>query len=423
MARPANARRNDTRSDTAGTEQSRPNGLVPGQVDDAALVGLARQLAATPSQSGQEKQAIDLVADAMRTVGLRVTVDHSGNAIGTIGRGEPEAPRLLIDGHIDSIPLHSEDTWRVDPFGGVIEGDRLYGLGICDQKASIAAAIHGVAAQRDELADRPGLVAVVASVGEENMEGAALSEAVEAVRPGMVITTEPNDTRLAVGQRGRAKVEVKVVGQACHAGHVAQGVNAAEALAAVITTLRDVERPHHPQLGYRDVTCIDVKSWPYPSVSTVPGRALARFDARFLPGETEESLHALLRDTAAKALASWSEAPSVTVRTVMADFTTYTGVRYEVGEFAPAWWTEGPVVASAQKALASAGLDPSPMSYSFCTNGSYTAGTLNIPTLGFGVGEEHIAHQANEYVTLTSLRRGAKGLAALARQLTIPEQH
>ncbi|MFF0746753.1 M20/M25/M40 family metallo-hydrolase [Streptomyces sp. NPDC004111] len=423
MTQPENAHSDKPRPETTTREPSNsPDHRTPEQVDDSALVALARQLASTPSESGNEKQAIELVADAMRTAGLQVTVDRSGNAIGTIGRGEPGAPRLLIDGHIDSIPLHSEQSWRVDPFGGVIEGDRLYGLGICDQKASIAAAIYGVASQRGVLADSPGLVAVVASVGEENMEGAALSEAVEAVGPSVVITTEPNDTRLAVGQRGRAKVELEVVGRACHAGHVKQGINAAEALAAVITMLREAERPHHPQLGYRDVTCIDVTSWPYPSVSTVPGQALARFDARFLPGETEESLHQLIRDTAAKALAGWAEAPTVTVRTVMADFTTYTGVRYEVGEFAAAWWTEGPVVASAQQALAAAGLDPTPMSYSFCTNGSYTAGKLKIPTLGFGVGEEHIAHQANEYVTLTSLRRGAQGLAALAPQLTAPEQ-
>ncbi len=387
------------------------------RVDDAALVGLARQLAMTPSQSGSEKQAVDLVADAMQTAGFQVTVDRSGNAVGTIGRGTAGAPRLLIDGHIDTIPLHSEESWRVDPFGGVVEDDRLYGLGICDQKASIAAAIYGVAAKRDELLERQGLVAVVASVCEEHMEGAALAEAVGVIEPTVVITTEPNDTRLAVGQRGRAKVEVEVVGRACHAGHVAQGVNAADGIAALIEEVRQVERPSHPRLGRRDITCIDVKSWPYPSVSTVPGKAVARFDARFLPGETEESLHELLRKAAAAAWVGWAEPPSASVRTVLADFTTYTGVRYVVGEFAPAWWIEGPVVDAAQHALAEVGLDPTPMHYSFCTNGSYTAGKLSIPTVGFGVGEEHLAHQANEYVTLSSLRRGALGLSALSTGL------
>jgi len=62
-----------------------------------------------------------------------------------------------------------------------------------------------------------------------------------------------------------------------------------------------MEHPTHPQLGRRDLTCIDVASRPFPSVSTVPGWAEARFDCRFLPGETPESVCGLLRDAATRA--------------------------------------------------------------------------------------------------------------------------
>ena len=40
---------------------------------------------------------------------------------------------------------------------------------------------------------------------------------------------------------------------------------------------------------------------------------------------------------------------------------------------------------------------------------------LGIPTIGFGVGVESMAHQVDEHVTLDSLRAGARGYAALAR--------
>jgi putative selenium metabolism hydrolase len=389
-------------------------------VDDERLVEFARGLASTPSESGTEGAAVELTVAAMQAAGLRAYVDAAGNAVGLIGRGEPGAPRLLIDGHIDSIPLHSKDRWTVDPFGGEISDGKLYGLGICDQKASIAAAVVGVGSVASRLADSPGLVAVVASVCEEHMEGAALATAIEAVGPSMVITTEPSDTRLMIGQRGRAKIYAEVVGRAVHAGHSGEGVNAAEALAALVEVIRTTPRPTHDRLGRRDVTCIDITSWPYPSVSTVPGRALARFDARFLPGETVDSLCSLLRESAATAWVSFLEQPSLEVGAVMADFTTYTGVDYSVPEYAAAWWTSAssPLVVGATSALASVGLDPAPLSYGFCTNGSYTAGELGIPTIGFGVGEEHMAHQVNEYVTLASLRAGAQGLAALALELT-----
>lgn len=386
-------------------------------VDDHELVELARRLASTPSVSGNEGEAIALVIDAMSALGFDARVDDAGNAIGEIGDGD--GPRLLIDGHVDSIPLHSPERWTVDPFGGEIHDGRLYGLGICDQKGSIAAALHGVAGLARSGA-LPGRVAVVASCCEEEMEGQALASVVDAFAPDVVITSEPNDTRLCIGQRGRAKAWVRVTGRACHAGHARIGLNAAEALAALIGEARVVVHPTHPSLGRRDLTCIDIASWPFPSVSTVPGMAEARFDCRFLPGETPESILALLRDCAAKAWASWPEQPAIDVGLVEASFATWTGAQFATEEYAAAWWTDeaGPVVRAAQKAMVEAGLDPTPTHYSFCTNGSLTAGLLGIPTLGFGVGVESMAHQVDEHITLDSLRAGARGYAAMAAHLT-----
>jgi acetylornithine deacetylase/succinyl-diaminopimelate desuccinylase-like protein len=252
------------------------------------------------------------------------------------------------------------------------------------------------------------------------MEGQALAGVVDRFAPDVVITSEPNDTRLCIGQRGRAKVLVRVTGRACHAGHAALGINAAEAMAALIDEARRAEHPIDPHLGRRDLTCIDVMSQPYPSVSTVPGRAEARFDCRFLPGETPESLVALLTGSATRAWAAWPEQPGLEVGLVEATFATWTGATFAAPEFAAAWWTDehSDVVVRAQAGLAEAGLDPSPTHYSFCTNGSLTAGLLGIPTLGFGVGVESMAHQVDEHVTIASLLDGARGYAALARHLT-----
>jgi acetylornithine deacetylase/succinyl-diaminopimelate desuccinylase-like protein len=168
-------------------------------LDRDGVIDLAG-LASTSSVSGTEEAAIGLVRDAMVALGFdTVRVDDVGNVIGILGTGP--GPRLLIDGHIDTIPLHSVDRWTKDPFGGEIVDGRLYGLGICDQKASIAAAVHGVAAEA-ALGELAGSVAVVASVGEEEMEGLALASALEWFGPDLVITSEPSDTRLCIGQRG-----------------------------------------------------------------------------------------------------------------------------------------------------------------------------------------------------------------------------
>ena len=390
-------------------------------IDTEGLIRFAQLLSSTPSVSGHEQAAVEATAAELEGLGFdQVDVDDVGNCVGIIGDGD--GPRLLIDGHIDSIPLHSESLWTVDPFGGVIRDDRLFGLGICDQKASIAAAAYGLAAAMARRDGCAGQVALVASVNEEDLEGAALASVVDSFEPTWAVTTEPSDTRLCVGQRGRAKIAVIITGRACHAGHAAEGINAAEALAALVTAVGEIDQPRHPLLGKRDITCIDIASRPYPSVSTVPGQALARFDCRFLPGETPESLVLTLEAAAATAWADWPERPGIEIAIVQAEFASWQGVTFSRPEFELAWSTgeDHPLVVGATAALTAAGLNPAPTHYSFCTNGSYLAGDRGIPTIGFGVGEEHMAHQVDEYVTIDSLMKGAAGFAALVSELVGP---
>jgi acetylornithine deacetylase/succinyl-diaminopimelate desuccinylase-like protein len=372
-----------------------------------------------PSPSGQERAVVELLAESMRERGFAVRVDAAGNAIGSIGRGLPGHPRVVIDGHADTIPPPADGVWSRDPFGAEIVAGRLYGLGVCDQKASLAAAVVGLGTIAERFADAPGMISLVASVSEEFMEGAALAHALDGPPPSCVLITEPSELKLMVGHRGRAKLQVDISGRTAHAARSADGVNAVEALADLVVELRRSPRPRHPRLGYRDITCIDAVSSPLPSVSTVPGRVRARFDLRFLPDDTESGLHALITDAAALAWQEWPETPILSVRTVEVSAETYTGQELRVREFASGWWTEGILVDTARAALASVCLDDTPGTYSFCTNGSLTAGDRGIPTVGFGVGEQHMAHRADEYVHVAELRDGVRGYAALGAALIV----
>jgi putative selenium metabolism hydrolase len=376
----------------------------------SGAVELQQELVRLESTPGREREVVARAVAEMRRLGYDdAYVDEAGNAVGRIGSG---GPVVLIDCHLDTIPLHGRELWTHDPLAGEISGDRLYGLGACDMKGSAAASIHGAA----RLAGRAGggTVYVVGSIAEEMMEGAALAHTVHACRPDAVVIGEPTDLRLCHGQRGRAKVAVLVRGRSSHAGHPEAGVNAAERMAELIGAVAALEHPVHPRLGRRSITCIDVHSEPYPSVSTVPDRCLARFDCRFGPEEDESSLRALLEAPAA----GWEDA-SVEVGLAPAEFETYVGRRYVVPELAPAWLQppDAPIVRAALAGLERAGIAPRLTTYRFCTNGSLTAGTLGLPTVGFGVGREADAHAVDESIEVAQLERAVDGFAGLAAAL------
>jgi acetylornithine deacetylase/succinyl-diaminopimelate desuccinylase-like protein len=84
-------------------------------------------------------------------------------------------------------------------------------------------------------------------------------------------------------------------------------------------------------------------------------------------------------------------------------------------KFQPAWRLnpDDPWVRAAQAALQQANQAAETGHYSFCTNGSYTAGVVHIPTLGYGPGFEQTAHTTDEYLELSQLFGAAEGYYAL----------
>lgn len=380
-------------------------------LDRDALADLTLRLIGESSPSGQEGGVARLVADEMRRLGLEVEVDEFGNVLGTIDAGP--GPCLLIDSHMDTVGVTDPAAWSESPQGARV-GDRLYGRGAMDMKGPLAASIHGAAMLKGRLAR--GRVVVAATVAEELVEGPALVEAAKRVRPDCVLICEATSLQLAVGQRGRAEVAVQVLGRPTHSSRPELGVNAAEAMADVILALRGVELPRHPVLGPAILVLTDVMSRPYPGLSVVPDQCRATFDRRTLPGETEESVLAPVRQAIEAALtkvdASWAAGIAED------DFVCYTGARIRAANFAAAWYENpsGPLARAALEGMREAGLEAAVGHYAFCTNGSGTA-TLGIPTLGFGPGDESLAHRVDESVDLSALESAARGYCAIGRRL------
>lgn len=377
-----------------------------------SIADLALRLIKEPSPSADEGRVAGLVRDEMARLGFDVEVDGLGNVIGSVGSGS--GPRVLIDSHMDTVGVTQPDEWSHNPFGELV-GNRLYGRGSMDMKGPLAAAIRGVAMVKDRITE--GTVIVSASIAEELVEGTALIQIAEQVKPDYVIICEATSLNIARGQRGRAEICIEVHGRPTHSSRPEFGVNAAQAMVDVITALRAVPVPSHDVLGDGILVLTDIMSHPYPGLSVVPDRCVATFDRRTLPGETETSVLDSVRELVHRAISGGEATAEVTI--AEDDFVSYSGERVTAPNFAPAWFFDDdePIVRIAQPALTAAGLRARLDHYAFCTNGSGTAGRLGIPTIGFGPGDEELAHRVDEYIETDDLERAAHGYAAIATTL------
>ncbi|HEX3722279.1 MAG TPA: YgeY family selenium metabolism-linked hydrolase [Nitrolancea sp.] len=382
------------------------------QASAEQIADFALRLVRGPSPSADEGRVARLVQAEMEQLGYAVEVDDHGNVLGTFGR--EDGPCVLVDAHMDTVGVTNPADWARDPYGEIVEG-RLYGRGSMDMKGPLASAIYGIATLRDKLTH--GRVIVSASIAEELVEGTALMHVAQRVKPDFVVICEATSLNVARGQRGRAEISIEVLGQPTHSSRPEFGVNAAEAMVDVIRGLRELSAPRHDVLGAGILVLTDIMSQPYPALSVVPDRCCATFDRRTLPGETAESVLAAVRELVDRSLAG-SDAKA-SIRIADDDFVSYSGARIVASNFASAWFFDEtePIVNRALYGLAQTGIHATLSHYAFCTNGSGTAGRLGIPTIGFGPGDEALAHRVDEYIEIADLGRAARGYAAIAEAL------
>lgn len=371
------------------------------------VVDLCRKLIQAQSYSGHEDQVAARLQAYYKANGFdSVHVDDYGNVIACI-RGKRPGPKLLFDGHIDTVPVPDPSKWTHDPFAAEIVDGRIYGRGTSDMKGAVAAYTCAAARFAKETnRDFAGEIYVDGVVHEECFEGVAARAISAFVKPDYVVIGEASHLNLKVGQRGRAEVVVETFGKPCHSANPEKGINAVYQMARVIEAIRTLEPPHHPVLGDGILELTDIKSFPYPGASVVPDYCRATYDRRLLVGETKESVLAPIQALLDKLMA---EDPQLKAKVSYAvgREKCYTGNEISGERFFPGWLydqNDGFVQAVYQE-LRNMGYTPSITEYNFCTNGSHYAGEAGIKTFGLGPSLENLAHTIDEYIEIDQLQK------------------
>lgn len=380
------------------------------------IVEVLQNLIQRRSYSGEEKEVAEYVQKLCLEVGYdTVHIDKYGNVIGSV-KGKYEGPKVLMDGHIDTVPV-DEEKWTKKPFAGNIEDGKLYGRGTTDMKGAVCAMLlAGSYLAQDLKKEFAGEIFIAGVVHEECFEGVAAREISKYVKPDYVIIGEASQLNLKIGQRGRGEIVVETFGKPAHSANPEKGINAVYKMMKIIENIQKLPMTHHDTLGYGILELTDVKSSPYPGASVVPDYCRATYDRRLLVGETPESVLAPIQklldemskeDDTLKAKVSYARGVEK----------CWTGTTIEGERFFPGWLFEekDEYVQKALKALEGIGQTPTITHYNFCTNGSHYAGEAGIKTIGYGPSRENLAHTIDEYIELDSLYNVTEGYYAILK--------
>lgn len=378
------------------------------------IIRFLREICAIPSMESQIGPVGERIGAEMRKLGFdEVRFDKMGNILGRIGNG----PKVLVyDSHIDTVGVGDPAEWPYDPFEGKIENGCLYARGAVDEKGSTPGMVYGLAIARD-LGLLDGWTVYYFGNMEEWCDGIAPNSFVEVdpgVRPDFVVIGEPTMMKVYRGHKGRLEFKVTARGKSAHAASNHLGDNAIYKLLPVIAGIRDLEPAlgDHPFLGHGKITVTDMKVRTA-SINAVPDEAVIFIDRRMTFGETKEQVIEQVR-----ALIPEKDRESVTIEELFYDEPSYTGFVFPVDKYFPAWALEEehPLVQAGQKTRTLIGLPEAPSGkWDFSTNGIYWAGKAGIPSIGFGPGDERLAHAMAEHVPLAEVVKATEFYALLPR--------
>ncbi|REK19805.1 MAG: succinyl-diaminopimelate desuccinylase [Actinobacteria bacterium] len=338
-----------------------------------SLLDTTAWLVGIPSPTGEESQLRDAIAGRLEPFPLRTIQD-------SLVVGDPTPEKVLLVGHIDTVPLQGETGARVD-------GDRLYGLGSTDMKGGVAVMIH--------LLEDLGTENVVGVfyAGEEgpisgNQLGPILDtvEGVAQARAGIVL--EPSNREMQAGCNGVVNATVSFLGDPAHSARPWLGENAVTKAGSLLATLHDAQPELHEidGLPFREVISV-TRAHGGVANNVIPGRFDLNVNFRFAPDRTLDEAVAKLRAVCASA------------------------DEIEITDLAPAAMpdVDHPLFVS----LAEAAGAPTTHKQGWTDVAQLRA--RGIPAVNFGPGETDLAHKPGESLRISDLNWAHDALSQVLR--------
>lgn len=371
-------------------------------VDEQRIVDFHRGLVQIPSVNppGDCVDAITYVKRPFEEAGFEFEIlEGDPTRPNLVAKYGPSGGKqLLVNSHVDVVPIGERSAWKYDPFGAEVVDGKVYGRGSGDAKASVTAQAMATLVLKEAGVPMKGQLIYTAVPDEETggPHGAALvSEHYPA--PDWVIIGEQTLNRVCIGQKGGAGCEIIVHGRTAHGALPWEGANAIEGAAEVIVALR---RELYPKLTERTHWAFKPSSSSVNMISggvkanVVPDQASFLIDRRTLPGEDADECRAEIMEIAERAIRN---VPGCTVELS----TLYPGMP------ASALEVDDPLVVAMLGANEAIGANTEPTGFSMGTDGIRWI-LRGVPTIIYGPGDPSLAHVPDEWVGVDEMVEATK---------------
>ena len=314
---------------------------------------------------------------------------------------------LAFNTHMD-VNNPEGQRWSFDPYSPFQKEGKIYGLGACDAKGSLAAFLRAIEALggQDGLS---GTLVLTAVMGEEAGGLGSMHLAKNGFKADGAVIGEPTQLKICTAHKGTYMRRLYFRGKAYHSASSRKGINAINHAAHFCCLYEKLSqtltlRPH-PVLGPADASVTLISGGT--RQNTIPENCQVLIDRRLLPGEAKEIADSELHEITEELKTLCPDVNIENIEVVVSTVPSETKPDEEI-------------VKTALEALGSvSGETETPQGFNAGCDMSKLNLLCKIPTFIFGPGDLANAHAPGEFVKISELETAALFYEKLARAFLV----
>lgn len=203
--------------------------------DDICKKILQRYIRVDSSQpKGNERDMVTVILDLLPEDVKYSIIEHTPDRQSLIVKIAGENPEggVAFVGHIDTVPFGDCSSWKYHPLSAEEEDGKIYGRGASDMKGGVAAMTAVIQALL-KYGKKPKSDLYFCFTADEENEGigaVALSKSKELEGVSEFIIAEPSYEQIGVSEKGALWIKICAKGKLSHSSRPEEGINAIEKL-------------------------------------------------------------------------------------------------------------------------------------------------------------------------------------------------